>query len=297
MAPIPSLSEFFIKLLGLAETRLREYPVASTSLLAAFVLLTVFKKWQHVARVLTFPLTLALRVVAEAILWVTSYFSGFTMRVSVVAPGGRRGLFGIHKKERDYWKKVSVVDPRYPVQIEYRHAPRQDQEEKEGSSSELNLNCSNSPPSLAPASAADLWSAYQKRHATTMTKLSQKTALLYVERQPRFVGSKQGNQSLHVLQKIVRGSSLWDLVSDILYQTIIGGTGHNGSNARAFFKFLEDYRSMAPTLDYLFDNSSTIYGRGVTHKASAIVYQDMAELARRKAGTLLRVVEFFTYNF
>eukprot|EP00392_Amoebophrya_sp_AT5.2_P006676 g6688.t1 len=253
----------------------------------------------HVARVLTLPLTLALRVVAEAILWVTSYFSGFTMRVSVVAPGGRRGLFGIHKKERDYWKKVSVVDPRYPVQIEYRHAPARQDQEGEGdpcktlvkeeereectSSNDENLNCSNSPPSLAP-SAADMWSEYQKRHAAT--KLSQKTALLYVERQPRFVGSKQGNQSLHVLQKIVRGSSLWDLVSDILYQTIIGGTGHNGSSARAFFKFLEDYRSMAPTLDYLFDNSSTIYGRGVTHKAAAIVYQDMAELARRKAAKL-----------
>ncbi|CAD7962973.1 unnamed protein product [Amoebophrya sp. A120] len=233
---------------------------------------SIFRK---IEKVILFPVNFTVRVVVELILFVNSCFENCTLRTTV-AVGNK------------HWKKVTVADPHYPVQIEFRHCStpvllpcteEKDVEKDKKSPSAIGgvtREEAQGPPategscSSAALSIEHLWSSSV---APCTQKLQQQSTLLYVEREPAFTGSRQGTQSLHVLQKIVQGSSLWDLACDVLYRTIAGGTGYQATKAAAFFKFLKNYRTMAPQLDYLFDHSTDLYGIGLTHKAPALCYR------------------------
>ncbi|CAD7943607.1 unnamed protein product [Amoebophrya sp. A25] len=222
------------------------------------------------------PTAQGLRLLACVVHKVMITASDWDFRISV--PIGKK-----------HWKKVAVVDPNFPIQIEFRLEERKlsgsgksepvvadgIMQKWAGASAPISSSGTNESCSCTTSSTLAFTSNGPAKPQPV--QLQQCTTLLYTEREASFSGSRQGTQSLHVLQKIVKGSSLWDLACDVLYRTVQGGSGMHATNARPFYKFLEKYRALAPQLDYLFDASATLFGRGMTHKAPAHCYKANAD--------------------
>lgn len=113
-------------------------------------------------------------------------------------------------------------------------------------------------------------------------KLFQKTILLYQETTPRFVGTQAGINSLYVLSSAVRGSSLWDLVCDILQKTCVAPAKFHVPSTHLLQKIYDKYRSMAPPTDYLFDASGMLYGRAWCDAEAAKTDEERAASKKKR---------------